>query len=76
MNGNMNAVDGQITAGESVADALRLDGNAAAGILSEIFVPDLTSGSAKCARLDSMQEPRQPARETTAQCRSGTSCPG
>jgi hypothetical protein len=30
-------------------DALRVDGNAAAGILSELFVPDLTAAQAKCA---------------------------
>jgi ribosomal protein S27E len=30
-------------------DALRLDGNAAAGMLSELFVPDLTTARAKCA---------------------------
>ena len=35
--------------GERLADALRVDGNAAAGILSELFVPDLTSARAKCA---------------------------
>jgi hypothetical protein len=29
-------------------DALRVDGNAAAGILSELFVPDLTAARAKC----------------------------
>jgi hypothetical protein len=34
---------------DSVADALRLDGNAAAGILSELFVPDLTAARATCA---------------------------
>ena len=34
---------------ESVADALRLDGNAAAGLLSELFVPDLTAARATCA---------------------------
>jgi hypothetical protein len=33
---------------ESVADTLRLDGNAAAGILSELFVPDLTAARATC----------------------------
>ena len=32
-----------------VADAKRVDGNAAAGILSELFVPDLTVARAKCA---------------------------
>ena len=31
------------------ADTLRVDGNAAAGVLSEVFVPDLTSARAKCA---------------------------
>lgn len=31
------------------ADAQRVDGNAAAGILSELFVPDLTAARAKCA---------------------------
>ncbi len=30
-------------------DSLRLDGNAAAGLLSELFVPDLTTARAKCA---------------------------
>jgi Family of unknown function (DUF6510) len=31
------------------ADAQRVDGNAAAGILSELFVSDLTVARAKCA---------------------------
>jgi hypothetical protein len=31
------------------ADAQRVDGNAAAGVLSELFVPDLTTARAKCA---------------------------
>src|SRR5262249_12629619 len=30
-------------------DDARLDGNAAAGILSEVFVPDLTAARATCA---------------------------
>jgi len=30
-------------------DAQRVDGNAAAGILSELFAPDLTAARAKCA---------------------------
>lgn len=30
-------------------DARRVDGNAAAGVLSELFVPDLTIARAKCA---------------------------
>ena len=35
--------------GERLADARRVDGNAAAGVLSELFVPDLTGARAKCA---------------------------
>jgi hypothetical protein len=35
--------------GENIADALRLDGNAAAGILSELFVPELTAARVTCA---------------------------
>jgi len=31
------------------SDQFRLDGNAAAGILSELFVPDLTAARATCA---------------------------
>ena len=38
-----------IVAGEPYSDARRVDGNAIAGILSEIFVPDLTAARAKCA---------------------------
>jgi hypothetical protein len=30
-------------------DVQRVDGNAAAGVLSELFVPDLTAARAKCA---------------------------
>lgn len=36
-------------ADEETADSRRLDGNGAAGILSELFVPDLTAARAKCA---------------------------
>ncbi len=34
---------------ERAGEALRLDGNAAAGILSEVFVPDVTTARATCA---------------------------
>lgn len=37
------------SAGKTGSDAQRVDGNAAAGILSELFVPDLTVARAKCA---------------------------
>jgi len=30
-------------------DSRRVDGNAAAGVLSELFVPDLTAARARCA---------------------------
>ena len=48
MDPGIGAADERLAAGESVADALRLDGNAAAGILSELFVPDLTAARATC----------------------------
>ena len=41
---------------ENIADALRLDGNAAAGILSELFVPDLTVARAICAHCGATRE--------------------
>jgi hypothetical protein len=34
---------------ERGGDAVRLDGNAAAGILSEVFVPEVTMARATCA---------------------------
>jgi hypothetical protein len=37
------------TKGKLLPDVLRVDGNAAAGILSEVFVPDLTAAREKCA---------------------------
>jgi hypothetical protein len=45
----LSAADEPPVVGERFADALRVDGNAAAGILSELFVQDLTSARAKCA---------------------------
>ena len=48
MDGAINMSYEQAAAGESIADALRLDGNAAAGILSEVFVPELTTARATC----------------------------
>jgi uncharacterized protein DUF6510 len=49
MNGVSSESHGRDASRESVADARRVDGNAAAGILSELFVPDLTVARAKCA---------------------------
>jgi hypothetical protein len=34
---------------DRAVDSLRVDGNAAAGVLREIFAADLTTGRAKCA---------------------------
>jgi len=36
-------------------DAMRVDGNAAAGVLSELFSPDLTSARARCAGCSATQ---------------------
>ncbi len=44
-----NVSDELTVTGDRFADALRVDGNAAAEILSELFVQDLTSARAKCA---------------------------
>ena len=41
---------------ERLGEALRLDGNAAAGILSEVFVPDVTAARATCANCGAMRE--------------------
>jgi hypothetical protein len=49
MEGDMSPSEERFVDGASVADALRLDGNAAAGILSEIFAIDLTAAEAMCA---------------------------
>jgi hypothetical protein len=49
MDGDARTSSQRSAAAETVADALRLDGNAAAGILSEIFAVDLTVARAMCA---------------------------
>jgi hypothetical protein len=36
-------------------DTMRVDGNAAAGVLSELFTPDLTSARARCAGCNATQ---------------------
>lgn len=52
----MRTSDERFADGENVADALRLDGNAAAGILSEIFAVDLTTARAMCASCGATRE--------------------
>jgi hypothetical protein len=41
--------------GQCVSDAMRLDGNAVAGILSEVFVPDITTAQATCANCETIR---------------------
>ena len=49
MDSATRASDERASAGERVAESLRLDGNAAAGMLSEVFAADLTAAHATCA---------------------------
>jgi len=49
MNGDKRRASEQDSADDHVGEALRLDGNFAAGILSEVFVPDITTTRAMCA---------------------------
>src|SRR5690349_3728740 len=49
MNSDMRRASEQEFADERVGEAVRLDGNSAAGILSEVFVPDVTTTHAMCA---------------------------
>ena len=49
MNGDERRVGDQQSVDERPGEAVRLDGNAAAGILSEVFVPDITTARATCA---------------------------
>jgi uncharacterized protein DUF6510 len=49
MKGDDMRASDERAAGERTNEALRLDGNGAAGILSEVFVPDLTTARATCA---------------------------
>ncbi len=48
MNGDERRADQQ-SVDERAGEAVRLDGNAAAGILSEVFVPEVTTARATCA---------------------------
>jgi|ERR1043166_4111018 hypothetical protein len=49
MNGDRTRASEQGSAEERVGEAVRLDGNVAGGILSEVFVPDITTTRALCA---------------------------
>ena len=52
MNGDETRVREERAEDARIGEAQRLDGNAAAGILSEIFVPDLTTARTTCANCD------------------------
>lgn len=56
MNGDDRRASKQQSVDERVGEAVRLDGNAAAGILSEVFVPDLTTARARCANCGAIRE--------------------
>ena len=49
MDHSMKRSDERDADGEPVAESLRLDGNAAAGMLSEVFAADMTAALARCA---------------------------
>jgi hypothetical protein len=49
MDGDLGSAFDERAGGQHASEALRLDGNAAAGILSEVFVPDVTTALATCA---------------------------
>lgn len=48
INASDQSIDSPFVSDRPV-DSLRVDGSAAAGILSEIFAADITAGRAKCA---------------------------
>ena len=49
MNGDKSRAPEQECADDRAGEGVRLDGNFAAGILSEVFVPDMTTTRAMCA---------------------------
>ena len=55
MNDDERRVADQESVDERAGEAVRLDGNAAAGILSEVFVPDITTARATCANCGTMR---------------------
>jgi len=49
MNGNKTRASEQKSTHRRASEGVWLDGNSAAGILSEVFVPDITTSRAMCA---------------------------
>jgi hypothetical protein len=54
MDGEARTAPGEGVDGDRAGEELRLDGNAAAGILSEVFVPELTTARVTCANCDTI----------------------
>ena len=55
MNGDEGRAPEQESPDNLVGGAVRLDGNFAAGILSEAFVPDITTTRAMCANCETIR---------------------
>jgi len=49
MNGDERRASEEQSVDDGIGEAMRLDGNAAAGLLSEVFVPEVTTARATCA---------------------------
>jgi uncharacterized protein DUF6510 len=49
MDSDQTKAPGERADDERASEPARLDGNVAAGILTEVFVPDLTTARATCA---------------------------
>jgi hypothetical protein len=54
MNGDRRTVSERLTDEEDLGDETRLDGNAAAGMLNDLFVPDVTSARTTCANCEAV----------------------
>lgn len=55
MNADKTQASEPKSADDRVGEAVRLDGNFAAGILSEVFVPDITTTRAMCANCETIR---------------------
>jgi hypothetical protein len=55
MNGDKRRTPDQESPADRDGGAVRLDGNFAAGILSEVFVPDITTTRAMCANCETIR---------------------
>ena len=55
MNGDERRASEQDSVENPAGEAVRLDGNFAAGILSEVFVPDMATTRAMCANCETIR---------------------